>query len=95
MPNLSMMPLLDHRKDINSRFEVQFVLFAQANGQKMAWLPQQPVEVSRTVNEYKKYLRDLRRQLHDTYFRHTLDQAQAERLPAEAWRKLSSPILKE
>ncbi len=76
---------------VNSPFEVQFVLHAQAAGQATACLPQQPVEISRTVNEYKKYLRDLRKQLAEALFRRTLDQAQAQRLLNEAWKKLNLP----
>jgi methylase of polypeptide subunit release factors len=80
---------------VNNRFEVQFMLFAQAAGHSIARIPVQPVECSRTVNEYKKYLRDLRKQFHEAYFRRTLDQTQADRLTSEAWRKLALPILEE
>jgi len=78
---------------VNNPFEVQFVLFAQAAGQSLVRIPKQTVECSRAVNYYKKYLRDLQRQLHEAYFRRTLDQVQAERLTSEAWRKLALPIL--
>lgn len=76
---------------VNSPYEVQFILHAQTAGQEVARLPHQPVEISRTVNEYKKYLRDLRKQLAEALFRRTLDQAQAQRLLNEAWRKLKLP----
>ncbi len=76
---------------VNSTYEVQFVLHAQAAGQEVARLPQKQVELSRTVNEYKKYLRDLRKQLAEALFRRTLDQAQAQRLLNEAWKKLNLP----
>lgn len=90
--------LINHEKvtlQVNNKFEVFFVLFAQAAGHSIARIPVQPVECSRTVNEYKKYLRGLRKQLHEAYFRRTLDQTQADRLTSEAWRKLALPILEE
>lgn len=80
---------------VNNPAEVQFLLFTQAAGKQVACIPQQPVECSRTVNDYKRYLRDLRKQLQESYFRRTLDQAQAERLTIEAWRKLALPILED
>lgn len=80
-----------HKLQVNSTYEVQFILHAQAAGQTIARLPQQPVEISRTVNEYKKYLRDLRQQLAEAFFRRTLDQAQAQRLLNEAWKRLNLP----
>ena len=80
---------------VGNKFEVQFVLFSQAAGHTVARIPVQTVECSRTVNDYKKYLRDLRKQMHEAYFRRTLDQSQAERLTSEAWRKLALPILEE
>jgi type I restriction enzyme M protein len=71
--------------------EVLFVQYCQANGLRTARLPQKSIEVSRTVNDYKKYLRDLRQQLLEAYFRRTLDQAQAERFVSETWRKYHLP----
>ena len=76
---------------VANRFEARYVLFAQAAGQSVARLPEQPVEVSRTVNNYAQYLRDLRQRLHDTYFTRTLDQAAAARFVGEVWRKLHLP----
>jgi hypothetical protein len=76
---------------VNNKFEVLFILYAQENGQRVARLPEKPVEVSRTVNDYKRYLRDLHQQLYEAYFRRTLDQAQAQRFVADAWRKYHLP----
>ena len=50
---------------------------------------------ARTVNGYKKHLRNLRAQLCEAYFRRTMDQTQAERLTSEAWRKLALPVWEE
>ena len=74
-----------------NKFEVRYLLFAQASGQKVARLPEKPVEISRTVNNYVQYLRDLRARLRDAYFTRTLDQAAAERFVGEAWRKFNLP----
>jgi methylase of polypeptide subunit release factors len=76
---------------VASPAEALFVQYCQANGQRSALLPQKAIEVSRTVNDYKKYLRDLRQQLFEAFFRRTLDQAQAERFVAETWRKYHLP----
>jgi len=76
---------------VANKFEVRYLLFAQASGQKVARLPEQPVEVSRTVNNYVQYLRDLRKRLHDAYLTRTLDQAAAERFVGEVWRKFNLP----
>jgi hypothetical protein len=76
---------------VASRFEVRYLLFAQAAGRKVARLPEEPVEVARTVNNYVQYLRDLRGRLRDAYFARTLDQAAAERFVGEVWRKFSLP----
>jgi hypothetical protein len=78
-----------------SLMKAKFVLFAQTASQTIARMPMQPVECSRTVNDYKKYLRDMRRQLREAYFRCTLDQIQTERLVGEAWRVLALPLLEE
>ena len=76
---------------VANKFEARYVLFAQAAGQKVARLPEKPVEVSRTVNNYVQYLRDLRQRLHDTYFTRTLDQAAAERFVGQVWSKFNLP----
>jgi type I restriction enzyme M protein len=76
---------------VTNKFEVRYVLFAQAAGHTVARLPEKPVEVSRTVNNYVQYLRDLRERLRDTFFTRTLDQAAAERFVKEMWRKFNLP----
>ena len=80
---------------VASKFEVRYLLFAQAAGEEIVRLPEQPVEVSRTVNNYVQYLRDLRQGLHNTYFTRTLDQAAAGRFVADTWRKFNLPELEE
>ena len=70
-----------------NKFEVRYVLFAQANGWRVVGLPLKPVEVSRTVNNYIQYLRDLRQRLQETYYRRSLDLAAADRFVDETWRK--------
>jgi hypothetical protein len=78
-----------------TKFEARYLLLAQAAGQAVARLPEKPVEVSRTVNTYLQYLRNLREQLHHAYFARTLDQAAAERFVVEVWRKFDLPNLEE
>jgi len=80
---------------VANKFEVRYLLFAQAAGHRVARLPEKPVEISRTVNNYVQYLRDLRARLRDAYFTRTLDQAAAERFVGEAWRKFNLPDSEE
>ena len=80
---------------VSNKFEVRYLLFAQASGQKVARLPEKPVEISRTVNNYVQYLRDLWGRLHGAYLTRTLDQAAAERFVGEAWRKFNLPEVEE
>ena len=76
---------------VSSKFEMRYVLFARAAGQRLARLPEQPVEIARTVNNYMQYLHDLRERLHLTYFKRTLDQAAAERFVADTWLRFGLP----
>jgi hypothetical protein len=80
---------------VANKFEAHYVLYAQANGQSVARLPEKPIEVSRAVADYNQYLRGLRGELQQAYFRRTLDRGAAERFVAEAWRKLSLPESEE
>jgi len=76
-------------------FEVRYVLYAQANGARVVHMPEKMVEVTRAVNEYVKYLRDLRQRLYEAYFRRTLDQTSANRFVEDTWRKLKLPDIQE
>jgi hypothetical protein len=76
-------------------FEVRYVLYAQANGVRVAHIPDKMVEVTRTVNEYSKYLRELRTRLYEAFFRQTLDQVAANRFVDDTWRKLKLPMVEE
>lgn len=80
-----------HKIMLGNLYEARYVLYAQANGQRVAQIPMQMVEVTRAVNEYARYLRDLRQRLYESYFRRTLDQAAANRFVEETWRKLHLP----
>ena len=53
------------------------------------------MEVSRTVNNYVQWLRDLRRRLHEAYFNRTLDQVAAERFVGQVWQRFSLPEVEE
>jgi len=76
---------------LSNSFEVRYVLYAQANGARVVHIPEKMVEVSRAVNEYVKYLRDLRLRLYETHFRRSLDQIAANRFVEDTWRKLKLP----
>ena len=81
----------DHHFTVANKFEVRFLIYCQTSGCSIAHVPDQPVEVSRTVNNYVQYLRDLRERLHLTYFKRTFDQAAADRFVEETWRNFNLP----
>jgi hypothetical protein len=80
---------------VANKFEVRYVLYAQANGQPAARLPGKPIEISRAVADYTKYLRELRGQLQQAYYARSLDRGAAERFVTDAWRKLGLPDVPE
>ena len=80
---------------VANKFEARYVLYAQANGQLVARLPEKPIEISRAVADYTKYLRELRGQLQQAYFARTLDRGAAERFVIDAWRTLGLPDMME
>jgi len=80
---------------VDNRLQVRYMLFAQAAGHTVIRVPERLVEVSRAVNNYVQYLRDLRARLHDSCFKRTLDQAAAERFVDDTWRKFKLPEVEE
>jgi len=80
-----------YRRHVQNPAEGKFLLYAQRAGHRTAHLPQQPVEVRRTVTNYERYLRDLRKQLYEAYFRRTMDAKSADRLTQAAWERFRLP----
>lgn len=76
---------------VSNIFEVRFLLYCQLSDYSIAHVPDQLVEVSRAVNNFAQYIRDLRYCLRQTYFRRTFDQAAADRFVEETWRKYKLP----
>lgn len=80
---------------VANKFEVRYVLYAQANGHSIARLPEKPIEISRAVADYTRYLRELRGRLQQAFFARTLDRSAAERFVADVWRKFDLPDVVE
>lgn len=80
---------------VANKFEVRYVLYAQANGHSIARLPEKPIETSRAVADYARYLRELRGRLQQAYFARTLDRSAADRFVADVWRKFGLPDVVE
>jgi hypothetical protein len=80
-----------YSSSVKSPAEAKFLLYAQRSGHRAADLPDQTVEVSRTVANYEKYLRELRKQLYETYYRRTLDSRTAARLTEAAFDRFHLP----
>ena len=71
--------------------EGKFLVYAHGCGHETAALPERVVEISRTVANYEQYLRDLRKQLYDAYYRRTLDTRAAARLTQAAFDRFRLP----
>jgi len=71
--------------------EAKFLMYAHQAGQTVAELPEKPVEILRTVANYEKYLRELRAQLYETYYRRTLDHTAGVRLTQAAFDRFRLP----
>jgi methylase of polypeptide subunit release factors len=74
-----------YSRNVKTPAEGKFLLYAQRNGHRTAELPNQTVEITRTVANYENYLRELRKQLYDAYYRRTLDTRTAARLTQSAF----------
>jgi len=79
------------RFNIKSPAEGKFLIYAQQAGHKVVYLPEKQVELTRTVANYEKYLRELRKQLYDAYYRRTLNTKTAARLTQSAFERLRLP----
>jgi hypothetical protein len=71
--------------------EGKFLVYAHRCGHRTAKLPEKVVEISRTVANYEQYLRDLRKQFYDAYYRRTLDTRTAARLTQAAFDRFHLP----
>jgi len=80
-----------YSRDVKSPAEGKFLLYAQRAGHRAAALPEKTVEVTRTVANYEKYLRELRARLYEAYYRWTLDTRAAARLSQAAFDRFHLP----
>jgi hypothetical protein len=80
---------------VKNAAEGKFLIYAQQAGHTVVHLPEKQVELTRTVANYEKYLRDLRKQLYDAYYRRTLDTKTAARLTQNAFERLKLPNIGE
>jgi type I restriction enzyme M protein len=84
-----------YSRNVKNPAEGKFLLYAQRSGHRTAYLPDHTVEVTRTVTNYEKYLRELRKQLYEAYYRRTLDTRTAARLTQSAFDRFRLPSLGE
>jgi len=82
----------DFDRHVKSPAEGKFLVYAQRAGHKVAHLPEKTNEITRTVANYEKYLRELRTQLYDAYYRRTLDTKTAARLTQTAVDRFHLPM---
>jgi len=80
-------------RDVKTPAEGKFLVYAQRAGHDVAEVPEKPVETSRTVANYEKYLRELRTQLYEAYYRRTLDTRVAARLTQAAFDRFRLPAV--
>lgn len=76
---------------VSTPAEGKFLIYAHQAGQKAALLPERTIEVTRTVANYEKYLRELRKELYEAYYRRTLDTRTAARLTQAAFDRFRLP----
>ncbi len=71
--------------------EGKFLIYSQQAGHSVAYMPEKQVELTRTVANYEKYLRELRQEIYDAYYRRTLNTKTAARLTQAAFERLKLP----
>ena len=95
MGNEEIIPAVRILLRINKMAKAQLVSSSQSAGLNVTDRPVKVVEDLRSSKNIKCCKRELKKTLFDTYFRRTLDQAQAVRLTQEAWKRLGLPIIPE
>lgn len=80
---------------VKNRIEAKYLIYAQRAGHHTVRMPKAQVEISRAVSNYERYLRELRQELFEAYYKRTLDQRTATRLVAAAWQQLNLPPVEE
>jgi len=78
-------------RPVKTPAEGKFLVYASGCGHRTADLPEKVVEISRTVANYEQYLRDLRKQIYEAYYRRTLDTRTAARLTQAAFDRFHLP----
>jgi hypothetical protein len=78
-------------RPVKTPAEGKFLVYAHGCGHRTAELPEKVVEISRTVANYEQYLRDLRKQFYEAYYRRTLDTRTAARLTQAAFDRFRLP----
>ena len=71
--------------------EGKFLIYAHRAGHRTIQMPEKMVEISRTVANYEKYLRELRSQLYEGYYHRTLDTKISAKLARSALDRLGLP----
>ncbi len=80
-----------YSRSVKTPAEGKFLLYAQQSGHRTAELPEKVVEINRTVANYESYVRELRKQLYEAYYRRTLDTKTAARLTQAAFERFRLP----
>lgn len=83
------------RYEAKNPTEAKYILYAQRPGITSVRIPAQPIAMFKTVVNYEKYLRELRKQLLEAYFNRTLEHKIANRLTQSAFQELGLPEVAE
>jgi len=78
-------------RPVKTPAEGKFLVYAHSCGHRSVALPEKVVEISRTVANYEQYLRELRKQFYEAYYRRTLDTRTAGRLTKAAFDRFRLP----
>jgi len=76
---------------IKSPAEGKFLIYAKQAGHKVAQVPTERIEISRTVANFEGYLKDLRKRLYEAFYRRTLDVRVAATLTQSVFDKFRLP----
>jgi hypothetical protein len=82
-------------RPVKTPAEGKFLVYAHGCGHRTTDLPEKVVEISRTVANYEQYLRGLRKQFYEAYYRRTLDTRTAARLTQAAFDRFHLPNVEE
>jgi len=85
----------DFRLSCRNTVEAKYIVYARHNGSTTIRLPDEQINLFRTVKAYETYLRDTRKVLLKTLSERTLDHKKAAQLTQRVWAELGLPPIED